>query len=294
MSDAWAAVSWNARTPNLERVWAESGTRLVQDRWSEHCAGATQHNENWLGFAWTDPRPRPPPAPLRLRRPTRITRTQPHAHRHRCHQTGFLGVGGGSARYIPSTAVPLGAWRPNRRSPTVHKVNEIPRSPCSPDSVSAAFVRSICSEMAPHWGSRRCDQHDHLPSQPAKDTESRTNRLAGGIGDATTRRDRRLSSRHYAPKCPLTCTNTIPRRRGTVRRARIANVEYPPRFKCGASIWRLSRASKAADQGYRALTRKQALRVRGGRAGRCGSRTAGSEKRSSKPNSWTRTACGSH
>ena len=32
-----------------------------------------------------------------------------------------------------------------------------------------------------------------------------------------------------------------------------------PRFKCGASIWRHSRASNAAGQGHQALTRKQAL-----------------------------------
>ena len=82
MSDAWAAVSWNARTPILERVRAESGMRLAQNHWSEHCARAAQHNEDWLGFAWPGPRLRPPPEPLRRRRPTRITRIQPHAKRH--------------------------------------------------------------------------------------------------------------------------------------------------------------------------------------------------------------------
>ena len=59
----------------------------------------------------------------------------------------------------------------------------------------------------------------------------------------------------------LTCTNTVPRQRGTAPRERIPNVEYP-RFKCGASIWRLSRARKAAGQRHQALTRKQAVHAR--------------------------------
>ena len=44
----------------------------------------------------------------------------------------------------------------------------------------------------------------------------------------TTRQEKRPARWRHAPKCHLTCTNTVQRRRGTARRGQIANVEYPP------------------------------------------------------------------
>ena len=133
-----------------------------------------------------------------------------------CSGSSGMRAGGGSARCISNTAVPIRAWRPKRRSRIVDRDNAIAESPRSRQrfgSIRSASPRAgsmpsdplgiaadepshgriRCSKHLLQNGStfarRRCDQRKCPLSQSVKGARISAKRLAAGIGGVKSRRD---------------------------------------------------------------------------------------------------------